>query len=423
MRFLFVLFLALGAGIGLTVLAEKPGYVLISRETWSVETTFTLFVLGLITVIVVSYVLLRILFYLFTTPERVRKWNKQRNRDQAFHNIHAGMTDALRGNWDHALKLLTKPSEYNPMPEITLSVAAWIAQQKHDLELRDDYLAAAASADDTGITTEIVKSYLQHDSGQYEQALASAQLLHQQIKSSPVVYRLLIDLMQATEQWNDLYALLSRTGPAYALRDDEHDVLMNHAAVMLLAGSTDLSSTKEHWKNLLKKTRKEPAVIASYCRMLDQYSATTDAEAMVRNTLRDTWSEELVELYGLLETGDSASQLKQAEQWTREHPSDTTLMLTLGRLSIHNSLWGMARSYLEVAVQNGDQPEAFLELARLYESLGEKDAAHGIYKRGLEMAVPMKTVQKKIAKQNHAEETGPGITAQEPSLAYSNESK
>jgi hypothetical protein len=88
----------------------------------------------------------------------------------------------------------------------------------------------------------------------------------------------------------------------------------------------------------------------------------------------------------------------------------------------------MARSYLEVAVQNGDQVIAYLELARLYESLDEPDKAKDIYKRGVEKAVtlqcgdtvPVNTQLKKTSRKPFLQDTN---STQGPSLAYSNESK
>ena len=427
MRFLFVLFIALAAGIGLTMLGDKPGYVLISREPWSIETSFTMFIVGLLILISLSYLLLRFVIHMLATPDRIRKWQKRRHRDQAIEDSRRGLAETINGNFDQAEKLLTRRLEDNPLGVINLLTSAWIAQKKEDHQNRDNYIAEASNkAEDTQLPVGIVKCLLQQQAGQTEQALVTAQLLHQQYPSNPAVTRTLLGLLDESEQWQELYAQLSKSDRSHALTEKEHSVLLSGTTEHLLKSATDLQDAHEIWKSLPRKTRKDSAIIASYCQVLNQFSADDEAEILIRNTLKSGWSDDLIMIYGKLATSDLASQLKTAEQWLPEHPTDTQLMLCLGRLAIRNQLWGMARSYLEVAVQNGDSVDAFLELARLFESLEEPDAALDMYKRGLARSLDT------LSTGSHARQADPGTVEddtaaeenpQRPSLAYSNESK
>jgi HemY protein len=47
-----------------------------------------------------------------------------------------------------------------------------------------------------------------------------------------------------------------------------------------------------------------------------------------------------------------------------------SLLLTLGRLCLQNSLWGKARDYLENSLQVQRNPEACAELAQAFGSVG-----------------------------------------------------
>ena len=91
MRFLLLLFLALAAGIALTVFVDNPGYVLITREPWSVETSLTLFALGLFLAFISFYLLVRLLKNLFATPTKVRRWQVRRHRDHAIEDTLKGL--------------------------------------------------------------------------------------------------------------------------------------------------------------------------------------------------------------------------------------------------------------------------------------------------------------------------------------------
>jgi hypothetical protein len=67
--------------------------------------------------------------------------------------------------------------------------------------------------------------------------------------------------------------------------------------------------------------------------------------------LKRKYDSHLARLYGLVRGSDPARQLQTAEGWLKEHPADPSLLLTLGRLCLQNSLWGKARDYLESSLR------------------------------------------------------------------------
>ena len=81
-----------------------------------------------------------------------------------------------------------------------------------------------------------------------------------------------------------------------------------------------------------------------------------------------------------------AKQLKFAESLLSGHAKEPVLLLTLGRLSVRNKLWGKARTYLEESIEINPLPEAYRTLASVLDELGEHDAAMVQYQRGLELA-------------------------------------
>ncbi|MEA1888561.1 MAG: heme biosynthesis HemY N-terminal domain-containing protein [Pseudomonadota bacterium] len=438
MRFLIFIFLALSAGIGLTMLADNPGYVLISRQPWSIETSLIVFIPVVLAVFILFYLLLRLLDNLLSTPAKLRRWQAQRNRDQASEDTRKGITEMIIGHWPQAEKLLTRRLADSSQPEINLLGAAWIAQQNNNLEKRDDRIneagGIATSAVDGSLTAVgLVKCQLQEQAGDIEQALTTARQLHQQTPANPAVIRSLVKLLNTAKKWQELLTTLAAAHRYHALSEQELHSLQTQAAASLLATSKDDAEVDENWKALPKKLRKQTDIIAAYCRTLADSGKLQDAEALIRNTLKREWSDELVEIYGLLKTENPSAQLKQAESWLPDHPTETPLMLCMGRLAMKSQLWGMARSYLELAVRNGDSHQATLELGWLLESLGATDTAMYTYRNGLESSLgsraqdftiptqsriePESVNQPQVAEENfdHAPHSAP--------LAYSNESK
>jgi HemY protein len=65
------------------------------------------------------------------------------------------------------------------------------------------------------------------------------------------------------------------------------------------------------------------------------------------------------------------------------HSKSAGLLLSLGRLALHNQLWGKAHSYLEKCIELSNHPDAYLVMGKLYEQEGKKDEALVSYRSGL----------------------------------------
>ena len=68
-------------------------------------------------------------------------------------------------------------------------------------------------------------------------------------------------------------------------------------------------------------------------------------------------------------------RLSLAEEWLARHPKDASLLLTLGRLSLRNKLWGKAREYFQSSLASKPTAAAHAELSRLLENLGDTQSA------------------------------------------------
>ena len=92
-----------------------------------------------------------------------------------------------------------------------------------------------------------------------------------------------------------------------------------------------------------------------------------------------------IRLYGELQLPEIAQHLKNAEAFLKDRPEDPDLLLTVGRLSFRNQLWGKARSYLETSLAIRPAAETCEALGQLMERIGDKEAAAKAFQRGLAM--------------------------------------
>jgi HemY protein len=117
-----------------------------------------------------------------------------------------------------------------------------------------------------------------------------------------------------------------------------------------------------------------------------KFTDTVECELLLRKALKKHWDVSLIRLYGLVESNNEAKQLAFAEGLLKRHARDSALLLTLGRLSVRNNLWGKARAYLEESIEIQATPEGYRELAALLEKQGEYSAATVYYQQGLTLA-------------------------------------
>ena len=427
MKIVLLLFAALATGIAVTQLVDDPGYVLISRQPWSLESTLGIFLLAVLLLFALSYLLIRFLVNLFHTPARIGQWSQQRHTRQALETQRRGLSALISGDWAKARKLLLKNIDSTPHPSVNYLAAAWAAQQQGDDEERDRWLARASEgSDDADMAPGILQTRLQIQAGQTEQALATANALHRADPSNVTVIRLLLGLLEETGDWTTLAGLLKTAEKHNALPADELEETSKRVIEQMLATSS-IDELDARYNMISKKQRKDERVVASMARALNRFEAFDRSEAMLRAAIKNGWSDELVELYGETRSSDPCSQLKQAEAWAGHHPLNSILMLALGRLAMRAQLWGMARSYLEVAVHNDDNADALLEMGWLLETLNENEQARAMFRRGLEMTsgnTRDQSIPDQITRiSTTTDDSIDSSVTQAPSLVYSNESK
>lgn len=396
-----VAFVALAAAVGVTIFAvDDPGYVLIARAPWTIELSFTLFVILIVLTFLIVYFLLRTLARLWGTPRAIGSWRRERSIQKRQQSLVRGYAHMLEGDWIKAEKDLIERIDESQTPLLGYVGAAYSAQQQGDVEKRDNYLAQANDADPKrAVGIGLMQARMQYHNGQLEAALASLEPLRDKAPKNLRVLALLADCLRGLRKWNKLVELLSalRKNNVFPEHELERRTLEAYqglfsTAQTLTQGSAEIATQsttlKNTWEQLPKRLKREPELIAAYAAQLTRLGEMDRAERLLRGAIKRQWDARLVSLYGSVRTTDIQGQFKTAELWTAAHPDDPDLMLTLGRLAMENQLWGKARSYLETCIANGGPDEAHRVLGSLLEYLGETDQALHCYRQGLDRAFP-----------------------------------
>ena len=386
MRWLFAGLVVLVASVGVALFAlPDPGYVLIGFGKYSVETTLLVF----LAVLVVLYFLLRMLVGLWHVPARVRRWNYRRESRRLRKLFDGAVIELVEGRPERAERRLARLAYSSETPlDIYLS-AARVANRIGAQDRRDYYLKLALERNPKAeIAIGLVQAELQLAQAQFDQAQTTLTRLRASAPRNSQVMRLLMQLYLRQEDWQQLRNLLPELQHSQVLNSEQWQrlaVQVYRERVLELGASQNLEAMKSGWRQLPSPLQQDESMQSVYVQELLRLGGHEHAEHVLRDQLRRTWNPRFVFTYGDVAAEDAAAQLSVAEGWLDQHPDDPVLLLTLGKVSLRNALWGKARSYLESSIAHQPTPEAYRLLGSLLERLQEPEQAAECYRQGIEL--------------------------------------
>ncbi|PCJ43696.1 MAG: hypothetical protein COA71_02150 [SAR86 cluster bacterium] len=391
-----ILLLALGFGAYLSVfLAEDPGYVLVSFRGYSLEATLAAAVITLIIVYVVLFGILK-LIKVFNPAKLFNKatWYSLLNKKNPRKQTELGWQKLLLGQWQEAYKYLVESANRSQTPSVNYLAAAYAAYQRND-QLACTFCLSQAKqrslVPTTGIKT--FQALLELKAGKEEQSLALLLAIKKEQPDSPYVLKLLKDIYLSLKDWDQLNSLLPELERNKILTNDGLLNLKEQLAVHRLHKATVQSANnnelKTVWSSFNKILKKRELVMEAYLRALLTSGNSAEAVSLLTKFIKHQWSDRLVELLGYIDNQDAAEHILLLEGWVKGRPKNVTLMLTLGRLSLRNKLWGKARKYFESALHfsNSTKSSAEInaELGRLLEHLGEHEKSLVCYRQAMDL--------------------------------------
>ncbi len=392
MRLPLIVLAALAAAVLLALaIHADTGYVLLSYRHVSAEMAFS----TLVMLVLVGWLLLSLavwlLWRIWTLPARTARLYRRRRQRRARRALNRGLIELAEGRWNEGERHLVRHAKDCETPLINYLIAARAAQLQRADDRRDDYLRLAYEAMPAAtVAVLLTQAELQIAHRQFEHALATLRRLQEIKPRHTFALKLLARLYHELGDWDQLEELLPRLRQQQAMPADELTRFEERVATERLrgfVGSDALSRLEEYWGALPRRLRQQPALVQEYALALHGAGADDAAESVIRDALKREWNDTLVLAYGGLKARDVSRQLARVEAWLKERGDSAALLLTAGRLCIANQLWGKARSYIESSLAARPSAEAYEELGRLLQELGQPEAAMQAFSRGLATAL------------------------------------
>ncbi|MEM5389399.1 heme biosynthesis protein HemY [Paraburkholderia phymatum] len=360
------------------------GQVLLVYPPYRVDISLNLFVVGLIVTFIVMYVLLRIVRNIWGMPRRVAAYRARQRVAKAHSALRDAIANLYAGRFSRAEKA-ARDSLANPDNKGAAGlIAANAAHRMHEYARRDEYLAQI-DATDWQDARLMATADMRADGRDADGALLALTEMQSQGGRRIHAQQIALRAQQQLKNWGEVLKLVKTLEKREAIHPAVAVRLRQLAAENLLRDRRhNADALLELWHSLTPTERHSPRLADLAAELLVALNRPQEARKIVEDALAQNWDARLLRRYPDTTGGDALPLIQKAEGWRKERPDDADLLFTLGRLCLHQQLWGKAQSFLEQALKQADNETLKIRshraLARLHEQLGDASKASEHYR-------------------------------------------
>lgn len=388
MKYLLWILLLFAAAVALTTASHNPAYLLLVYPPYRIELSLTLFIVLLLLAFVLGFALLRLISAAIQLPGYVRKFRLERAQTKARGLLDDALGAFFEGRYAAAERASARAMELGESSALYPIIAARSAHELREYEKRDTYLSAAEGKTAGNSTMRLMATTKfmldQHDPHAALNALQ--ELRDSGVKSHLGALTLELKAQQQAGNWDEVLKVLEQLEKRASIDATVAEQMRQQAWLEKIRAQEDVAGLTACLKNMPVSLKRRARIAATAARKLIQYGSCSFAQQLLSDSLNAQWNSELVMLYGDCQSGDAVEQIEQAEKWLNQHKDDAGLLLALGKLCLHQKLWGKARSYLDASASVSPSHGAYTALGQLAERLGQPDESVRYFQKALELA-------------------------------------
>jgi len=375
------------AAVAFSLATDKSAYVLIVYPPYRFELSLILSIFLLIAILLCGYMLTRFVANVLSLPTYVKHFRQNRATAKAY-KLQQDMLHAFfDGRFAVAEKAAVKAIDAGEKSSIYPIIAARSAHELREYKKRDAYLSVVDNeqVDDSSIRLMTTSKFML-DQRDPQSALKTLQALRDSgVTEHPGAMTLELKALQQTGSWDEVLKLLNKMEKRRLVDETFATQYRLQAWLGIIRQQKDLAGLKACLKKIPKDLRRRSKIVMTAAHALNKFGGGSTAQEMLADSLNSQWDSELVTLFGDCQEGDAVTQIQQAEKWLRVHRQDAGLLLALGKLCLHQKLWGKAQSYLDASISVHPSPEAYKALGQMAESLGKADDAARYFQRAMKL--------------------------------------
>jgi HemY protein len=378
MRGLIWLLGLFAAAVVVMLAARNPGYVQFAYPPYKMEMSLTLFVFSIFALFALGYLVVRLAFVTLQLPEFVRAFREERAASKGRTAMMEALKAFFEGRYAAAEKAAVRAMELGEKSGLNPIVAARAAHELREFDRRDAYLADAGSKTVGESTMRLMaKTEFMLDQKQPQSALNSLKELSDSGMHKHIgALSLELKAQQQARNWDAVLDVTTQMEKRNAI-DKVIAVQLRQQAWLekLHSQATDAASLRALWKAIPAEFKHRSKIAAAAAEAFGKLGDCQSAQHLLAESLNAKWDSELVALYGECNNEKNSAQIEQAERWLKQHSDDAGLLLALGKLCMHQDLWGKAQSYLDASLSLQPSHAAYAALGQLAEKLGKTEEA------------------------------------------------
>lgn len=388
MKYLIWILGLFAAAVALTTALHNTAYVLFVYPPYRIELSLTLFVITLSVSFVLGYGLVRFIISVQKLPAYVRKFRKERARSRTQDLLDEELGAFFEGRYAAAEKAAARAMELGDTSALHPIIAARSAHELREFKKRDAYLSVAAGKTIGDSTMRLMtSSKFMLDQRDPRGALDALQELRDSgVKGHLGAMSLELKAHQQAGNWDEVLRLLDKLEKRASIDATQAAQMRQQAWLEKIRQQEDLASLSACLKSIPAEIKRRGKFAATAASALLHHGGDSLAEQILVDSLNAEWGSELVTLYGDCQSGDVVAQIEQAEKWLNLHKQDAGLLLALGKLCLHQKLWGKARSYLDASISVAPSHAAYTALGQLAERLGNANEAFKYYQSAMTLS-------------------------------------
>jgi len=390
MKYLLWILLLFAAAVALVMASHNPAYVLLVYPPYRIELSLILFIILLLLAFVSGYVLLRLILATMQLPGYVRKFRLERAHAKARELLNDALGAFFEGRYAAAEQASARAMELGESSALYPIIAARSAHELHEYKKRDTYLSAAEgkTVGDATMRLMATTKFMIDQRDPHAALHALQELRDSGVKGHVGALSLELKAQQQAGNWDEVLSVLDQLEKRESIDVTTAAQLRQQAWLEKIRQQENLTDLTDCLRNIPADLKRRSRIVATAARALIQYGGHAQAQQLLAENLNAQWDSELVALYGDCQPDDGQSgvviaQIEQAEKWLNQHKEDAGLLLALGKLCLHQKLWGKAQSYLDASVSIAPSHAAYTALGLLAERLGKPDEAFGYYQKAM----------------------------------------
>ncbi|MDD2815121.1 MAG: heme biosynthesis HemY N-terminal domain-containing protein [Thiotrichaceae bacterium] len=390
MKTLFVVLgLMFGAVLFTLFALEDPGFVMMGRGNWTLETSLAAFLLALFVLGFLTYQSTRILSWLGAIPHYFTTRYSRYHQRKATQALFNALSATVQNQWQVAEDSALKTVSTGELGALHYLIAAYAATQQQSFHVAQAHFVKALEL----LPQHAVSLYLWQAQVQTQPVLALNAALdaYQQAPKNPQVLQVLASLYLHLADWEALVKLLPELRKRKVAPNEHLASLEQHVQLALLQRqlqtAENLTVAANIWAKLPKTQRLQANFVRIYASYLQAQGDMESLEALLREVLRYHWDKPLLKMYAGIKSADLPRQLQFAESLLKQYPNDVDLFEALGRLHLHAHQIDKAIFYLRASLELQSSAAIHYLLGEIFQQQQDNVQACVHYQQGLALAL------------------------------------